>query len=121
MTVPHTRWGAVTKGIMVVMWSVPMKGLHHFRTTVQKGIELAKTLTSSGMISGRVKPMYAAMTDIGKITFYEGVIKENRDQAAGLLLAVTSIKPQLVIFLISLILIWTVYRKRWVLMRWSWQ
>lgn len=46
------------------------------------------------------------------------LIKENRDQAAGLLLAITTIKPQLVILLISLILIWAVYRKRWVLIRW---
>ena len=51
---------------------VPMRGMHHYRTTVAKGIELAKELTNSGLISGRVKPMYALMTDIGKITLYEG-------------------------------------------------
>jgi len=60
---------------------IPMKGIHHFRTSVAKGISLARNLTCSGRISGRVKPMFAAMTDIGKITFYEGSIlgrKEGR-------------------------------------------
>jgi lysine 2,3-aminomutase len=53
---------------------IPMKGLHHFRTTVRKGIDLVQGLTSCGEISGRAKPMFAAMTDVGKITFYEGTI-----------------------------------------------
>ena len=55
---------------------VPIIGIHHLRTSVEKGIKLAKHLTNSGKISGRVKPMYAAMTDVGKVTFYEGVILE---------------------------------------------
>jgi lysine 2,3-aminomutase len=55
---------------------VPMRGMHHFRTTVQKGLELSKELTNSGLVSGRVKPMYALMTDIGKITLYEDTILE---------------------------------------------
>lgn len=57
--------------------SVPMSGMHHFRTTVKKGLELSKQLTNSGIVSGRVKPMYALMTDIGKITLYDGTILEN--------------------------------------------
>lgn len=59
---------------------VPMKGIHHFRTSIERGIDLINQLTSCGGISGRAKPMFAAMTDIGKITFYEGVIKEANDQ-----------------------------------------
>ena len=51
-----------------------MKGTHHFRTTVQKGIDLFQGLSCSGNISGRAKPKYAAMTDIGKIMFYETTI-----------------------------------------------
>jgi len=58
---------------------IPMKGIHHLRTSTKKGIILARKLTCSGKISGRVKPMFAAMTDIGKITFYEGVILEHKD------------------------------------------
>lgn len=53
---------------------VPMRGMHHFRTTVTKGIELTKSLVNSGYISGRAKPMFALMTDIGKIIPYEGTI-----------------------------------------------
>jgi len=58
---------------------VPMKGIDHLRTTVAKGLSLAKALTCSGNISGRAKPMYAAMTDIGKITFYDGAILTKKD------------------------------------------
>lgn len=58
---------------------VPMKGIDHLRTSVDKGLRLAKALTCSGNISGRAKPMYAAMTDIGKITFYDGVILTKKD------------------------------------------
>lgn len=58
---------------------VPIKGIHHLRTSVSKGLQLIKELVAGGKVSGRVKPMYAAMTDIGKITFYEGVILGRRD------------------------------------------
>jgi lysine 2,3-aminomutase len=53
---------------------LPMKGMHHLRSSLTKGLELTKQLVNSGVISGRAKPMYAAMTDIGKITLYEGTI-----------------------------------------------
>lgn len=58
---------------------VPLKGIDHLRTSVAKGLSLAKVLTCSGHVSGRTKPMYAAMTDIGKITFYDGAILDRRD------------------------------------------
>lgn len=58
---------------------VPLKGIHYLRTSVSKGLKLVKELVAGGKVSGRVKPMYAAMTDIGKITFYEGVILGRRE------------------------------------------
>ncbi|MEW6221010.1 MAG: radical SAM protein [Thermodesulfobacteriota bacterium] len=58
---------------------VPMRGIHHLRTSVDTGIRLIRQLVMGGLISGRAKPMFAAMTDIGKITFYEGVIRARRD------------------------------------------
>lgn len=60
--------------------AVPLQGTHHLRTTVDKVIRLAQQLTSSGNISGRAKPMVAAMTDIGKITFYEGSIVRRKER-----------------------------------------
>ena len=54
--------------------AVPMKGTDNFRTTVFEGLELIKKLTSKGEISGRAKPQYALMTDIGKVTLYEDTI-----------------------------------------------
>lgn len=59
--------------------AVPMRGTHHLRTSVLRGIELIEELVNSGLISGRAKPMYALMTDIGKVTLYEGVILERKD------------------------------------------
>jgi len=53
---------------------IPMRGMSQHRTTVQKGLELARRLTSSGLFSGRAKPMYTLMTDIGKVTLYQGTI-----------------------------------------------
>jgi len=58
---------------------VPIKGMHHLRTSLDKGLKLIRQLVNSGMISGRVKPMYAVMTDIGKITLYEGTILEKNE------------------------------------------
>lgn len=58
---------------------VPLQGIHHMRTSVERGIKLAKELVCSGKISGRAKPMFAAMTDIGKITFYEDVIRDTEN------------------------------------------
>lgn len=53
---------------------VPMKGMHHFRTSVGKGLDLIRGMVNSGRMSGRSKPMYALMTDIGKVTLYDGTI-----------------------------------------------
>lgn len=58
---------------------VPLRGIDHLRTSVNKALELIKSLTCSGKISGRSKPMCAAMTDIGKITFYDGAILEKKE------------------------------------------
>ncbi|QWV91953.1 radical SAM protein [Geomonas oryzisoli] len=58
---------------------IPMVGIHHLRTSVTRGLQLVKELVCSGKISGRAKPMFAAMSDIGKITFYEGVVVEKKD------------------------------------------
>jgi len=56
-----------------------MKGMHHLRTSVSRGLDLALQLTNSGRISGRAKPMFALMTDVGKVTLYQGTILEKRD------------------------------------------
>ena len=65
---------------------IPLRGMSHLRTSVEKGLTLINNLTSSGYISGRAKPMYAAMTDIGKIVFYENTILEKDHRHNTLLL-----------------------------------
>lgn len=59
--------------------SVPMRGMHHLRTSVIKGLTLIQELVNSGNVSGRAKPMYALMTDIGKIILYDGSIIETKN------------------------------------------
>ncbi|MDA8229331.1 MAG: 4Fe-4S cluster-binding domain-containing protein [Desulfitobacterium hafniense] len=53
---------------------VPLIGTHHFRTSIATALTLIKELTSSGRISGRIKPMLSLMTDVGKVTLYEGTL-----------------------------------------------
>ncbi|MDK0524146.1 radical SAM protein [Streptomyces sp. ML-6] len=64
---------------------VPIRGMDHHRTTLDEGLRLARRLTSSGLTSGRAKPMFTVMTDIGKITLYEGTILERDDRGRVLL------------------------------------
>ncbi|MCP4118186.1 MAG: hypothetical protein GY737_22870 [Desulfobacteraceae bacterium] len=59
---------------------VPILGTHHMRTRVEKGLWLIRELTNSGAVSGRAKPMYALMTDIGKITLHHGTILKKNEQ-----------------------------------------
>jgi lysine 2,3-aminomutase len=57
---------------------VPMAGMSSLRVPLAKSIQLANQLDSCGRVSGRAKPKLAVMTDIGKITLYEGsIIKQN--------------------------------------------
>ena len=47
------------------------------------------------------------------------LIKNGKDKIAGVLLAVTTIKPHLVLLVIPLILIWSIYHRRWQLILWT--
>jgi len=58
---------------------VPMRGMDHFRTTLQKGVELISKLDCGGYFSGRSKPHYTAMTEIGKIVLYHGSIADRNN------------------------------------------
>lgn len=66
--------------------AIPMQGMRHHRTSVKKGAELATRLCASGEFSGRAKPHYALMTDIGKIVLYEGAIVARRPSDNSILL-----------------------------------
>jgi len=58
---------------------IPMRGMSHHRTSVQAGLDLIAALTNSGVFSGRAKPRYTVMTDIGKITLAEGTLLDRND------------------------------------------
>ncbi|MER7081306.1 lysine 2,3-aminomutase [Saccharopolyspora kobensis] len=60
--------------------AVPMVGTDEFRTTVQRGLDLVSQLSNGGFLSGMAKPMYTVMTDIGKVTLYQGSILGKEDR-----------------------------------------
>ena len=66
--------------------AIPMRGMHHHRTSVAKGLELARALSSCGEFSGRAKPKYAVLSDIGKIVLYHDTIVDRRPHDNALLL-----------------------------------
>ena len=46
------------------------------------------------------------------------LMRDDKDRPAGFLLAITTIKPQLVVLLIPFIIVWALYQKRWTLIKW---
>lgn len=59
---------------------VPMWGMDHHRTSIARSLQLVNRLTSCGAFSGRSKPHFAAMTDIGKISIHQGaILRRNAD------------------------------------------
>ena len=66
--------------------AIPMRGMSHHRTSVDRGLELATAISSCGEFSGRAKPHYAVLSDIGKIVLYHDSIIERRPADQSLLL-----------------------------------
>lgn len=66
--------------------AIPLRGMSHHRTSLRKGLELVTALSSSGEFSGRAKPKYAVLSDIGKIVLYHGSILSHRVEDNALLL-----------------------------------
>jgi lysine 2,3-aminomutase len=54
--------------------AIPMRGTHHHRTSLKKGYELINRLSSCGEFSGRAKPKYAVLSDLGKIVIYQDTV-----------------------------------------------
>ena len=59
---------------------IPMQGMSHHRTSVQRGLDISQQLVNSGIVSGRAKPMFTLMTDLGKITLLPNTILERNDK-----------------------------------------
>lgn len=66
--------------------AIPLRGMSHHRTSLRRGAALAAKLCSCGEFSGRAKPKYAVLSDIGKIVIYDGVILDHREEDNALLL-----------------------------------
>ena len=66
--------------------AIPMRGMSHHRTTLKKGYDLANAINSCGDFSGRAKPKYAVLSDIGKIVIYQDTIVDKRTRDNALLL-----------------------------------
>ncbi len=66
--------------------AIPLRGMAHHRTSLRRGVELVRRLSAGGVFSGRAKPHYAVLSDIGKIVIYDGVIIDYREEDNCLLL-----------------------------------
>ena len=66
--------------------AIPMVGTSHHRTSLKTGYDLTRRLSSCGLFSGRSKPKYAVLSDIGKIVIYEDTIIKKRSEDNSLLL-----------------------------------
>lgn len=66
--------------------AIPMKGMSHHRTSLAMGLRLANQISSCGEFSGRAKPRYAVLSDIGKIVLYHGTIVDQSPADGTLLL-----------------------------------
>ncbi|MBT3305196.1 MAG: radical SAM protein [Alphaproteobacteria bacterium] len=66
--------------------AIPLRGMAHHRTSLVKGLDLATRISSCGEFSGRAKPRYAVLSDIGKIVLYDGVIMDRRESDNAILL-----------------------------------
>lgn len=53
---------------------VPIERTHQFRIPLVEFLDFARLCTASGEIPGRSKPMFSLMTDVGKVTLYEGCL-----------------------------------------------
>ena len=58
---------------------VPIYGMAHHRTSLDRALDLVRRVSSGGRISGRAKPSLTLLTDVGKVTLYEGTILTRRD------------------------------------------
>ena len=66
--------------------AIPLRGMSHHRTSLRKGLELINQLSSCGEFSGRSKPKYSVLSDIGKIIIYQDtIIKEDKKNNSLLL------------------------------------
>lgn len=66
--------------------AIPLRGMDHHRTSVARGLKLANQLSACGEFSGRAKPRYAVLSDIGKIVLYHDTIQDTRPADNALLL-----------------------------------
>ena len=71
--------------------AIPLIGMDHHRTSLKKGYNLIRDLSSCGEFSGRSKPKYSVLSDVGKIMIYEDTIID-RDKTKNRLLLQSGFK-----------------------------
>ena len=66
--------------------AIPMRRTGHHRTSLKKGYDLVNSLSSCGEFSGRSKPKYSVLSDIGKIIIYQDTVRDRNTKDNTLLL-----------------------------------
>ena len=49
--------------------ALPLRGMGHHRTSIAKGLDLINKVSSCGEFSGRGKPRFTVLSDVGKVMF----------------------------------------------------
>jgi lysine 2,3-aminomutase len=66
--------------------AIPLRGMAHHRTSILQGLNLINKLSSCGEFSGRSKPKFCVLSDIGKIVIYENSILDKKKTSNEVLL-----------------------------------
>ena len=83
---------------------------------IQTGVLVFSVLwyhAARGIINGNAVILIALMITAALLS-----LKHGSDHLAGVLLALTTIKPHLVILVIPYIMLWVIYHKRWKVIKW---
>lgn len=110
-------WMVVLEIALIMMCFLSFRLLHWKPALWLQSLILVFSLlwyhAARGIINGNAVILIALM-----ITGLFLAIKNGQDHIAGLLLALTTIKPHLVVLLIPYVLIWSLYNKRWRVIGW---
>ena len=110
-------WMTALELALIIMTFVSMNLADWKIPLWQQGVILLFSLTwyhaIRGVVNGNAVILIALLLAVIFL-----LVRDSKDRVAGFLLAITTIKPQLVVLLIPFVIIWSLYQKRWTLLKW---
>ena len=78
LTALYDRLRSLDIEVHYLFHAIPLRGMAHHRTSLARGLELAGAISAGGEFSGRSKPKFAVLSDIGKIVVYHDTVVDRR-------------------------------------------